>query len=268
MPLAPASPRKNFVKIRPCCSRAIPRPSSRTLIRTESLYANAFDVDPPALRGVLDRVREEVADDLREPLRIAPYGQRALEVELEAVPGALPRVELPLIVHQRGHVDELLRQLEPPRLDLLHVEEVLEQRGEPARLGVDDPEVVPSRVDVELTLEQQRREADHAGERRPQLVRDDADQLALQALALAQLRVLPLELGVVCLQARRHLVEGARELTDLARAGIGQAKRELASGEAARSRGDPAHGACDRAREVDAEEHDQQGRRDDPEAAE
>ena len=109
------------------------------------------------------------------------------------MPRALSRVELSLIVHQRGHVDELLGQVEPSGLDLLDVEEVLEQRGQPPRLRVDDAEVVTPGVDVELALEQERGEADHARERRAQLVRDDADQLALEALALAQLRVLPLD---------------------------------------------------------------------------
>ena len=70
-------------------------------------------------------------------------------------------------------------------LDPLDVEEVLEQRGEPARLRVDDSEVVPADGRVELALQQQRGEAEHARERRPQLVRDDADQLRLHPLALS-----------------------------------------------------------------------------------
>ena len=82
------------------------------------------------------------------------------------------------------------RELEPAVLDPLHVEEVLEQRSETAALGVDDPEVVPARLEVEVPLEEERREAEDAGERRPQLVRDDRDQLGLEPLALAQLRVL------------------------------------------------------------------------------
>ena len=101
-------------------------------------------------------------------------------------------------------------------LDPLDVEEVLEQRSEPTRLSVDDPEVVPADRWVELALQEEGGEAEHACERRPQLVGDDADELRLHSLALAQLGVLRLELCVVLLDPLRHLVEGLGELADLA----------------------------------------------------
>ena len=70
-------------------------------------------------------------------------------------------------------------------LDPLDVEEVLEQGGEPPGLRVDDSEVMPADRRVELALQQQRGEAEHARERCAELVRDDADQLGLHPLALA-----------------------------------------------------------------------------------
>ena len=49
MPVAPASPRKNFVKMRLCWSAGIPRPSSRTAIRTPSpLRAATSSTVPPS----------------------------------------------------------------------------------------------------------------------------------------------------------------------------------------------------------------------------
>ena len=101
-------------------------------------------------------------------------------------------------------------------LDPLDVEEVLEQRGEPTRLSVDDPEVVPADRRVEFTLQEKGSEAEHARERRPKLVGDDADELRLHPLALAQLGVLRLELRVVLLDPLRHVVERVGELADLA----------------------------------------------------
>ena len=103
-------------------------------------------------------------------------------------------------------------------LDPLDVEEVFEQRGEPTRLSVDDPEVVPTDRRIEFALQQEGGEAEHARERCPKLVGDDADELRLHPLALAQLGVLRLELRVVLLDPLRHLVEGLGELADLARA--------------------------------------------------
>ena len=134
-------------------------------------------------------------------------------------------------------------------LDPLHVEKVLEQRGESARLRVDDAEVVAAGRRVEVALEQERREAEHARERRPQLVRDDVDELRLRLLALAQLRVLLLQVGVVLLDLVGHLVEGAGQLADLAGAPLRQPQRPLAACQAARSARDRAHrAATDRAR--------------------
>ena len=72
----------------------------------------------------------------------------------------------------------------------LHVEEVAGERRQPPRLGVDDLEVTALLVGRKVALEQQRREAEHRRQRRPELVRDHADQIALVLLALAQLLVL------------------------------------------------------------------------------
>ena len=220
--------------------------------------AGCDELDGTAVGRVLDRVREQVTDDLRQSAGIAAHVQWPLgEVDREAVLRALRRVQLRLLVQQRRQVDPLGRQVDALVLDPLHLEEVLEQRGQPARLRVDDPEVVTPRRCVELALQQERREPEHARERRPQLVRDDADELRLPALALAQLLVLLLELVVADLQPLRHLVERMCQLSDLAGALLGEPVRELAAGDPVGAVGDRAHRSADRAREHDAEEGDQ-----------
>ena len=70
-------------------------------------------------------------------------------------------------------------------LDPLDVQEVFQQRREASRLHVDDAEVVATGRRVELPLQQERGEAEHARQRRPELVRDDVHKFGLHSLALA-----------------------------------------------------------------------------------
>ena len=102
IPVAPASPRKNFVKIRLCWSSGIPRPSSCTATRTPSPLRAGDELDGAAVGRVLDRVREQVTDDLGQSAGIAAHRQRPLrELDCEPVLRALRRVELRLLVEQR-----------------------------------------------------------------------------------------------------------------------------------------------------------------------
>ena len=110
-----------------------------------------------------------------------PFGK----LDLELVLGTLRRVQLRLLVEQRGEVDLLRGEVDALVLDPLDVEEVLQQRREAPRLRVDDAEVVATGRRVELPLQQERGEAEHARERRPELVGDDVDKLGLHSLALA-----------------------------------------------------------------------------------
>ena len=123
------------------------------------------------------------------------------ELDLEPVLGALRRVQLRLLVQQRGEIDLLRGEVDTFVLDSLHVQEVLQQRRQAPCLRVDDAEVVAAGRRVEVPLQQQRGEAEHARERRPELVGDDADELGLHPLALAQLLVLRLQLLAALLAA-------------------------------------------------------------------
>ena len=109
---------------------------------------------------------------------------------------ALEAVERGLVPEQHRHVDELPRALETALLDALHVEEVVDQLRQPARLRVDDPQVVPAGLRVELSRQEELCEPEHAGKRGSQLVRDGVHEIGLQAFALAKLRVLLLELAL------------------------------------------------------------------------
>ena len=101
---------------------------------------------------------------------------------------------------------------------------------------------------------------EHARERRPQLVRDDADELGLHPLALAELLVLLLELVVARLESLGHLVERTGQLADLARPLLRKPQRVLATGDPPCAISHGPHRATDRACEDDAEQGDQRHR--------
>src|SRR5207247_4075846 len=118
--------------------------------------------------------------------------------------------------------------------DSLEVEQVVEERREPVGLAADELEVATPVGRVEIALEDEVGEAEDARERRPQLVRDAAHELALHPLALAQLAVLLLECPAAPLERRGHAVEGALEGADLGDSALVDAAREVAVREAAR----------------------------------
>src|SRR5215203_5453011 len=124
------------------------------------------DLDDPALRGVLDRIRDQVPDHLAKPVRVSHHRKRLrAHFDRELVLRALLAVELRLLAEQGDHVHQLLRALEAALLDAAHVEEVVDQFGEPAGLGIDDPEVVAPRLRVEVARQEELCEAEHARER-------------------------------------------------------------------------------------------------------
>ena len=120
-------------------------------------------------------------------------------------------------------------------------------------MRVDHLEVAPGVFLVELALQEQARIPEDAGERRPQLVRDDAHELRLHPFALAQLLVLRLELALAVLERTGHRVERLGQLVQLRGSLLGQACREVARGDATRAGGDEPHRAHDAVREEDGE---------------
>ena len=119
---------------------------------------------------------------------------------------------------------------------------------------IDKP---PPRLLVHRPGLQQRRVAEDAGERRAYLVGDDADQLGAQALRLAQLPVLLLELLLAPFEGRGHLVERRREVGLLP--GLSpEGAREIAAGNALRSLRHAPHRVGDGTGELDAEQQDEE----------
>ena len=175
----------------------------------------------------------------------------------EPVLGALRAVELRFLTKQRPHVEQLLGALESPLFDAAYVEKVVDQVGEPPGLRVDDAQIVPARLGVEVPRQEELRESEHTREGCPQLMRNRIHEVRLQALALAELRVLLLELGPGALEALRHLVEASRELAHFPRATLFEAHRQLAAREAASPFGRLANGPRDRSGQIEAEDEHQ-----------
>ena len=65
---------------------------------------------------------------------------------------------------QLAELERLEREREAPGLDLLHVEEVVDEGGQPLRLAVDRLQVAAAGVVVEVVVHEQLGEAEHAGE--------------------------------------------------------------------------------------------------------
>ena len=138
------------------------------------------------------------------------------------------RYQPDLLVEQPGEVDHLRLELELPAVRLRGGEEALDETCKAPALVVDDLQVAAERARIGIPLQDQARVPEDARERRPQLVRDDRDQLGLRPLALAQLLVLDLERATTLLDGLRHRVEGPRQLSDLGRTVRGNPDREVA----------------------------------------
>ena len=93
-----------------------------------------LDFHRSPFRRVLDGVREEVSDHLREPVAIAANEERLVDrVELKLMRLALRRVEHYLRLEQCDQIDDVVPQFERLLLDPLQVEQSL--RREPSRLA-------------------------------------------------------------------------------------------------------------------------------------
>src|SRR5512132_1420801 len=129
------------------------------------------DYDDPALRRVFDRVGDEVSDDLSQSIWVPEHRERRMvDLDGHLVLRALLAVELGFFAEESSHVHQLLRALEAALLDSADVEEVVEKIREPACLRVDDAEVVPACLGVEVPREQELREPEDTGEGRTELV--------------------------------------------------------------------------------------------------
>ena len=92
---------------------------------------------------ILDRVREQVADDLREPVTVTVDGERVDgQIEQQAIAVRLQEEQLRLFAHQLDEVERCPDEREIAAAGQeLDVEEVAGESGESASLGVDDLQV-------------------------------------------------------------------------------------------------------------------------------
>ena len=150
------------------------------------------DVDPAAIRRELDRIDDEIADDLLQPLRVAAHevaGRIDARVQRDG-PRAGRRAERldgggddPAEVHRRQ------LETEAPRHDAGHVEDVFDELRLELCVALDDLERAAVVLAVERAVPQHARPADDRVERRPQFVRERGEKVVLGAVG--RLRLLP-----------------------------------------------------------------------------
>ena len=190
------------------------------------------DADLRAGVRVLDRVRDQVVDQLPQPLGVAAnvrQRRRQLGREPHLVLADLRGRDR--VAHDLGEIDVRERVAERARLDPRGVEHVADERGEPGRLVGDHGEERLPLLGPELAppLLQRPRGADHGRHRAAQLVRDERDEVGAQRGQAAEL-VRGGALGLVGAQvldrARDEPAEQRDELDLLGAEGPGLAARD------------------------------------------
>ena len=137
---------------------------------------------PPSgeyLMALESRLEKTCARRRRSTLAIS--GPSATSTSIGVVVGA-PGEQRGLLAHELADVDGLGGQRQAALLDQPQVDQVVDERGQPARLLVDRAGVAPLHRVVELARLEQLREAQDAGQRRPQLVADGGHEVVLGAL--------------------------------------------------------------------------------------
>ena len=176
----------NSRKTRSWSSRLRPMPVSRTTKRMPSpgSSGSAMTATPPRSRE-LDGVAGEIEQHLAQPRRVADDVRRQAFVDqrgdLDALGLRARRQQFDHAFHQRAERERPRLQIEPAGLDLGEIENLLDQRQQRfarglCRLGVGDL------LGRELGVEQQVGHAEHAVERRADLVADHGEEARLGAV--------------------------------------------------------------------------------------
>ena len=134
--------------------------------------------------GEFHGVAQQVHEDLPHPRPVAehPGGHAGRERRREGEPLLLGRggEEIERVLDALPQAERGDLQLQPARLDLGEIEDVIDHREERVAARADGPRQIPL-VRGELVVEQEPRHADHAVERRPDLVAHRREELALRA---------------------------------------------------------------------------------------
>ena len=221
---------------------SIPTPVSATSIR--AAVGRRLDVDRhrPAARRELDRVGDQVGDDLADPLRVVPDPDRHRRVMERHVDAASPGRAARLLDRRLDRRPEVVRsqvEQDQPRIELGQLEQVLGEPVEPLDLlAARLEELVACLGVVAGPLAQQLVERPERGERGPQLVRDVGQEVAAPVTVAAD------DLDAL-LEPVGHGVELDGQLGHLGRAGADLARRaRAASGRPRPGRATPRSGGA------------------------
>ena len=189
-------------ELRRRCRRRSPAPRSRSRHRSTP----RADLDAPALRRELDRVRQHVAEHLVQPLRVAvdrrQVGRHELRERRSACASAAGSTPLTTLSTQLRHERPAALDLELAGDDARDVEDVLDQLRLQLRVAADDVDGLADRVRArDRAAEQHLHPAEDRVQRRAQLVRERGQELVLEAARFFGGRQ-PRELGL--LAARDH----------------------------------------------------------------
>ena len=162
-----------------------PVSATSTLSHTRSSSGSAVAADGNhAVLGELHGVRDQVGDHLRQPRRVAPQHGRDVRVtrhhEVQPLLAGQLGEHGGHLLQQQPDVEVQPLQLQPAGLDLGEVEDVVDQ-PEQRPAGRDDPRRQPVLLGGERRAEQEVVEADHAVERRPDLVAHGGQEVRLLA---------------------------------------------------------------------------------------
>ena len=137
----------------------------------------------PALVRELQRIGHQVHQHLAQPPRIAPHDRRHVGVDRarQLQPLGLRALgqEVEAVLDRRRQIELDGFQLEPARLDLREVQDVVDQ-GEQRLAGLAHRLRVLALLRRQRRVEQQPRHADHPVHRRPDLVAHRRQELALR----------------------------------------------------------------------------------------
>jgi len=113
-----------------------------------------MDAHDAAGGRVLDRVREEVSDYLRETVTVTVDHDRLVrQLERELMGVEMREEKTRLLVRQLDQVDGSAVEPHGAALEQLHVQEVARERRQPACLRIDDLQIATLLVRCEVTLE-------------------------------------------------------------------------------------------------------------------
>ena len=177
---------------------------------------NRGDEDGRRRGRVPRRVREQVVQDLDDALPVGRHPRQVLrQVEADGVAAAAPEERVPGLLDQPDHLHRLGRDRQRPGLDAPRVEQVGDEAPHVVGLLVDDPHELPhlARVEARRGAQHRGRRALDGGQRRPQLVAHQAQELGPLPLELVDEQHARVRLGELehVLQPLRTLAQQAAD---------------------------------------------------------